>query len=114
LAYRVARIRDRRIHELADRIAVNEDPEYSRQFPGKIPGRIEIRTRSGKALVAHVDYPHGHSGNPMTDEEVSDKFRVLAERKLDKGQAERALDVLWAFDTATGLDDLFKSVHIGR
>ncbi len=109
-----ARIRDPRIHELADRVVVNEDPEYSRQFPGKIPCRIEIRTRSGKALVAHVDYPRGHSVNPLTDEEVSDKFRMLAGRKLDKGQAEWALAVMWGFDTATGLDALFESVHIGR
>jgi 2-methylcitrate dehydratase len=107
-----ARIRDRRIHELADRIAVNEDKEYSRQFPRKIPCRIEIRTRSGKHLVSHVDHPRGHSGNPMTDEEVSEKFRMLAERKLDKGQVERALGVMWAFDIATGLDALFESVHI--
>jgi 2-methylcitrate dehydratase len=109
-----ARIRDRRIHELADRIAVNEDPEYSRQFPGKVPCRIEIRTKSGKDLVAQVEYPRGHSGNPMTDEEVSDKFRMLAGRKLDNGQVERALEVMRAFDTAASLDGLFESVLIGR
>jgi 2-methylcitrate dehydratase len=109
-----ARIRDRRIHELADRIAVNEDPEYSRQFPGKVPCRIEIRTKSGKDLVAQVEYPRGHSGNPMTDEEVSDKFRMLAGRKLDNRQVERALEVMRAFDTAASLDGLFESVLIGR
>src|SRR6266436_5940070 len=75
-----ARIRDPRIHALTDRIVVKEDEEYSRQFPGKIPCRIEIRTKSGKDLVAHVDYPRGHSGNPMTDAEVSQKFRMLAGR----------------------------------
>jgi 2-methylcitrate dehydratase len=112
--FSAARINDRRIHELADRIAVKEDGEYSRQFPGKIPCRIEIRTKSGKDLMACVDYPRGHSGNPMTDEEVSDKFRMLAGRKLDKGQAERALEVMWAFDTAISLDPLFESVQIGR
>ena len=89
-----ARIRDPRIHELADRIVVKEDAEYSRQFPGKVPCRIEIRTKSGKDLVGHVDYPRGHSGNPMTDEEVSHKFRMLAGRKLDKGQVECALKVM--------------------
>jgi len=85
-----ARIRDHRTHELADRIAINEDKEYTREFPAKLPCRIEIRTKSGKELVARVDYPRGHSGNPMTDEEVWDKFRMLAGRQLNKGQAERA------------------------
>ena len=50
--------------------------------------------------MAHVDYPRGHSGNPMTDQEVSDKFRMLAERKLGHGQVERALEAMWRVDTA--------------
>jgi 2-methylcitrate dehydratase len=109
-----ARIRDHRIHELADRIAVKEDPEYTRQFPRKVPCRIEIRSKSGKDLVACVDYPRGHSGNPLTDEEVSAKFRTLAGRKLDKDQVEWALEVMWAFDVAANLDGLFGSVQIER
>lgn len=109
-----ARICDHRTHELADRIAINEDKEYTREFPAKLPCRIEIRTKSGKELVARVDYPRGHGGNPMTDEEVSDKFRMLAGRQLNKGQAERALEVMWAFDTASSLDGLFESVQIRR
>jgi hypothetical protein len=48
----------------------------------------------------------------MTDEEVSAKFRTLAGRKLDNGQVERALEVMWAFDVAANLDALFGSVQI--
>jgi 2-methylcitrate dehydratase len=98
---------------MASRISVNEDKDYSRQFPGKIPCRIELRTKSGKELVAEVDYPRGHTRNPMTDEEVSAKFRMLAGRKLPKAQVERALATMWAFDKAEGLDALFESVRIG-
>jgi 2-methylcitrate dehydratase len=107
------RIRDARIHEMASRISVKEDKDYWRQFPGKIPCRIELRTRSGKDLIAQVDYPRGHTRNPMTDEEVSAKFRMLAGRKLPKAQVERALETMWAFDKAAGLDALFESVRIG-
>ena len=64
--------------------------------------------------MACVDYPRGHSGNPMTDEEVSAKFRTLAGSRLDQGQAERALEVMWAFDAAPNLDGLFASVQIDR
>jgi 2-methylcitrate dehydratase len=107
-----SRIRDARIHEMANRIAVKEDKDYSRQFPGKIPCRIEIRTKSGKELTRQIDYPRGHTANPMTDEEVSDKFRMLAGRQLDKRQVEQALETMWAFDMAVGLDHLLESVRI--
>jgi 2-methylcitrate dehydratase len=108
-----SRIRDARAHEMASRIAIKEDKDYSRQFPGKIPCRIEIRAKSGKALTAQVDYPRGHTSNPMTDEEVWAKFRMLAGRKLPKAQVEQALEIMWAFEAAKGLDSLFESVRIG-
>jgi 2-methylcitrate dehydratase len=108
-----SRIGDARIHEMASRISVKEDKDYSRQFPGKIPCRIEIRTKSGRELMAEVDYPRGHTRNPMTDDEVSAKFRMLAGRKLPKARVERALETVWAFDKAEGLDALFESVRIG-
>jgi 2-methylcitrate dehydratase len=104
-----SRIRDARIQEMASRIAVNEDKDYSRQFPAKIRCRIEIRTKSGKELTAQVDYPRGHTSNPMTDEEVWGKFRMLAGRKLPKEQVEQALEAMLTFDTAKGLDPLFQS-----
>jgi 2-methylcitrate dehydratase len=107
-----SRIGDARIHEMASRISVKEDKDYSRQFPGKIPCRIELRTKSGKELMAEVDFPRGDTRNPMTDEEVSAKFRMLAGRKLAKAQVERALETMWAFDKADGLDALFESVGI--
>jgi hypothetical protein len=50
----------------------------------------------------------------MTDEEVSDKFRMLAGRKLPKAQVEQAIATMWALDTAKGLDPLFEAVQIGR
>jgi hypothetical protein len=39
---------------------------------------------------------------------------MLAGRQLNKEQAERALEVMWAFDTACSLDGLFESVQIRR
>ena len=47
-----ARIRDHRTHELADRIAINEDKEYTREFPAKLPCRIEIRTNVSTSMPA--------------------------------------------------------------
>jgi len=65
---------------------VNEDPEYSRQFPGKIPCRIEIRTSREKSwwLMSTIRVAQR---NPMTDEEVSHKSEARW-AQLDKGQVE--------------------------
>src|SRR5690606_13566968 len=77
-----ARLADERVHALADKVAVKEDPEFTRRFPASIPCRLEVRLRSGETRKAEVEYPRGHYKNPMTDGEVEDKFRMLAGRFL--------------------------------
>jgi 2-methylcitrate dehydratase len=103
---------DVRVHQLIDKIAVEEDPELTRQFPEKVPCRIEIVTKSGERKIASTDYPRGHFRNPMSDVEVSDKFRALARRALPPQRIAPALDVLWHLDTAANLDALFDALKI--
>ena len=83
------RLRDPRIRQLIDKIEVKEDPELTRRFPQFLPCRIEITTKSGERKVAQTDYPRGHYKNPMSDEEVNDKFRGLAQRALPKSVSSR-------------------------
>jgi 2-methylcitrate dehydratase len=96
-----ARLSDPRIHALADKVKVIEDPEFTKRFSrAEIPSRIEIRTRRGELKSAAVDYPRGHFRNPMTDVEVEAKFRALAGRAMPGAQVESALEVLWKIDQA--------------
>ena len=106
------RLRDPRIYRLIDKIAIKEDPEFSRQFPNSIPCRIEIVTRNGQRKVAVGDYPRGHFRNPMTDDEVSAKFRDLAGRVLPRVRVDQALNRLWGLEEATDLGAIFDSVCI--
>jgi 2-methylcitrate dehydratase len=92
------RIRDPKVHALADKVSVKEDPEFTRRFSAAIPCRLEVRTRQGEVKTAAVDYPRGHYKNPMTDEEVETKFRTLAGRVLPATQVGDALKRLWNVD----------------
>jgi 2-methylcitrate dehydratase len=93
-----ARIADQRVHALADKVSVKEDPEFTRRFSASIPCRLEVRLRNGEVRKAEVEYPRGHYKNPMTDEEVESKFKVLAGRFLPADRIAAALEVLWKID----------------
>lgn len=105
-----ARIADPAVHALADRIAVVDDPALSASFPATVPCRIEIRTRGGQVKTASVEYPRGHVKNPMSDDEVSAKFRTLAARTLSPEQVEAALAFMWRLQSqrAAGVLDALK------
>jgi 2-methylcitrate dehydratase len=94
-----SRIRDARIHALADKVSVKEDPDFTRRFSAEIPCRLEVRTKRGGIQTVSVDFPRGHYRNPMTDEEVEVKFRALAGRFLDADQVGAALSRLWNIDS---------------
>lgn len=106
------RLRDPRIYKIIDKIAVKEDPEYTRQFPETIPCRVEIVTKSGERKVAVGKYPRGHFRNPMTDEEVNAKFRDLAQRVLTQKQVEQSLQMLWKLDQASELGSIFDAMCV--
>ncbi len=106
------KLRNPRIHQLVDKIEVQEDPELTRHFSDKVPCRIEIVTKNGERKVAMTDYPRGHYRNPMTDEEVNAKFRGLAQRALPHHRINSLLDTLWQLDTAANLDPLYKALQM--
>lgn len=105
------RLRDPRIHALMNRITVQEDPDLTRQFPERLPCRIEIVSRRGERKVAAADYPRGHYRNPLSDGEIESKFRDHARRALRADRVDAALATLWAIDSARHLDPVFSALR---
>ena len=97
-----------------DRIVVQEDPELTRQFPGRLPCRIEIVAKNGDRKTASVDYPRGHYQNPMSDDEIDNKFRSHARRSLPEARIDPALATLWQIDVAKDLHGVFAAVRSGE
>jgi 2-methylcitrate dehydratase PrpD len=79
-------IRDPRVLELAGRVRyeVKEYPTY----PAAFPGGVRITTRDGRTL--EVDLPHQRGGpeNPMSADEVRDKYRENAGLALESEAVE--------------------------
>jgi len=107
------RIRDPKLHALADKVTVEEDPEFTKRFSAEIPCRLEIRLRDGTLKTAEVDHPRGHYRNPMNDAEVESKFRTLAGRKLPSAQCDQALARLWKIDQERQPGDALDALRVG-
>jgi len=106
------RLGDPRIHRLSAKIAVKEDPDFTRQFPGRVPCRIEARMRDGTRKTVTIDCPRGHYLDPMTDAEVEAKFRALARRVLPQQRIEQTLQLVWHLDAARSPDPIFAAMRI--
>jgi 2-methylcitrate dehydratase PrpD len=87
-----ARLKDRDILQLVDRIHMVSDPALSGSYPEKWPARVEIFMRDGRRLDGAVDYPKGDPENPLVEQEVIEKFRGLTADLVPPSVADRLIE----------------------
>ncbi|WP_372995827.1 MmgE/PrpD family protein [Lutispora sp.] len=69
---------DKDITYLLEKIKVCVDDELSALVPHKRSAVVEITLDNNKHYMERVDYPRGEPENPLSDEELEDKFISLA------------------------------------
>lgn len=93
------KIKDARVLGLLDKTKIVETADCNAGYPDGIPNNIIIKTTDGRTLSKKVVYPRGHAGNPMTDDEVVKKFKILAAGVVSDSTADRIVNQCMAFET---------------
>ena len=106
------RIQDPAIRTLIGKMAIQEDEEFTQQYPSEYNCRIEITSRTGKSFAAHTSYPKGHHQNPLDDSEVEAKFRGLASGEISEHQCDRLLEIVWSLDGSSNVNQMFDSLVV--
>ena len=91
--------------ELIDKVILRGDPSLDKARPA---GISEITTRNGEKYSLRVDYPRGHARNPMTDEEIVDKFRNMASNHMSDEQMQQITEALFDLENLDDIGDLIK------
>jgi 2-methylcitrate dehydratase PrpD len=91
----VAQFQDERVHhprlaQLRARVDTIADASL-----GPDEAHIQVALRDGRSVAHHVRCALGSPQRPMTDADLSDKFRTLATEVLATDQAERLLALAW-------------------
>lgn len=107
-SFKDERLKDPQVLGLLDKIKIVETPECNAGYPKGIPNNLVIRLKDGRTLSKRVDFPRGHAGNPMTDDEVFAKFHRLAEGVISKGTAERIVEQCMNFEKLTDIAALLE------
>ncbi len=93
-----ARLRDETLLQLVGKIKIHRDPEIDKRYPFGIPNRLTVTLKDGRQLVKEVEFPRGHSQNPMSDQEVQEKFLNLGEPRFGEDKAKKILQACWDLD----------------
>jgi 2-methylcitrate dehydratase len=90
------------------KIEVVADPEIEKVFPDLQRVIVTIHTHDGRELTNQLDYPKGDPRNPLSDQEIEEKFEALAEPVMSKGARRKAMDAIWQLDDLDSVTELMK------
>lgn len=95
------------LRALIRRVEVHRDVEMSHGYPLGTPSRVRVTLSDGRVFAREVKYPRGHAGNPMTDEEVREKFVRMTSPRLAVSARSRLQEAIWELDYVE-LSELFE------
>jgi len=100
------RIMDARIREQLRKVVVVADPEIERVFPRLQRVAVTIETTDGRQLSKQLDYPKGDPRNPLSDEEIEQKFDALASPILSDDARATVKDMVWNLEAQPSISAL--------
>ena len=71
-------LRNDQVRQLMAKVTVNASAELDSHFPKYWPGGVTIRLRGGQTHSEQIIVPKGERENPMTRQDVEEKFLALA------------------------------------
>ena len=95
-----ARLRDPAIASVMRKVKVREDEKLNAVYPEAPAGRVTLKTTSGEVHTLEVMYPTGNAKNPMSDDEIEQKFHGLLKDRLSAQRRDAALKALWDLENA--------------
>ncbi|MFX0195145.1 MAG: MmgE/PrpD family protein [Candidatus Hodarchaeota archaeon] len=98
------------IKKIMDKIRIEVDPE----LPRGVSCLMTVETRKGETYETQVDYAKGSKRNPITDEELIEKFKELSTSLIGTALMNRVIDTVLSLDGIHSIEDLTKHLRKGH
>ncbi|RVT99645.1 MmgE/PrpD family protein [Rhodovarius crocodyli] len=86
------------IRAIMPRVSVSLSPDLASAYPRQRAARVEVELTDGRVLSHYQPTRKGDPDMPLTDEELSQKFRELVVPVVGQASAEALLNRLWHDD----------------
>ena len=95
------------VQDMIRRVDFGVHPDAEAAGFDKMTTIIEIELSDGKVVKGVADFGKGSPANPMSDEELQQKFRECAKwGGLDDSLAQRVIDCVWRIESLRDLREL--------
>jgi 2-methylcitrate dehydratase len=97
------KFRDPEMLAFLKRIEIVEDDAFTAMYGDGFANHVHVTMKDGKVHEGESRYPLGHPKNKMSDKQIEEKFRLLAEGLLPKAIQDEFIARCWSLEKATSL-----------
>jgi 2-methylcitrate dehydratase len=104
--FEMKKIMDPKIRAQLRKVEVVADPEIEKVFPALQRVVVNITTTDGRTFTKRLDYPKGDPRNPLSDQEIEEKFAALAEGVLSSAAQKKLKEAIWNLEKVGSVSKL--------
>ena len=98
------KLKDPRIWEVIDKIKGEASVDFEKMFPAKQPSKVVIKTKDGNEYSEYLEYPKGDPREPMTIEDLENKFNSLSGKVLTKKKQKMVKNMIFNCEKMKAVD----------
>jgi 2-methylcitrate dehydratase PrpD len=103
-------LQDRAVRGLMPKVGYVRDPELEKNYPREWPAWARIALKDGREVSAHIRFPKGDPENPLSWEELIEKYRALAEAVWQHDKVDRVQSAVRQLEQEKSLRDFAASL----
>lgn len=106
-AFTDARRADPKLHDLARKVFVSKDADCDAAFPKRRSARVRVTLNDGTAHEFYAPTRRGDPDAPLSDTELSEKYRELAEPEIGAERTAALEGSVWSLEKLANVNALY-------
>lgn len=95
------KLADQKIRNVMAKIKGEASVPFEQMFPAKQPSKVSIITTDGAEYSAYLEYPKGDPREPMTQNDLDNKFNALTGKRLSPDQQRAVKELVYDAESYT-------------
>lgn len=108
------KLNDPVLRELIGKIKIVVDKEIESSYPQGYASIVEIVTNSGGLFVERTNHAKGDPENPISYDEVKEKFNLLTKDLLSYDQIQNIIKVVENLDSVNNINEIIPLLYMNR
>ena len=108
LQFTQQRIDDPALRPIMDKVTIVANDEFEKLFPEFQPSRVTLILNDGVEYRQRVDVPKGDPRDPMTEDEIAQKFNALGREVVGEQRCIELRELIMAFEHEQTLERFFR------